>query len=205
MMARGNVSYSVSMTTVATLLSPVVVPIAFALFLGASFEVDPIDTSWKLIWQVVLPVVIGFGLSRLSSMYAAAMGAWGPVLANAAILWIVGLVVAENRAFLVQSPPAVFLALVLLNLLGYAGGYGVGIAAQLDPVNSFPISRRSLSPPPFTPLGVFSVGRSLLGSGRKLRSLPCPTFGEGPEPEEFSQRRFGFHPGRQAIRRSPCR
>jgi BASS family bile acid:Na+ symporter len=160
MMARGNVSYSVSMTTVATLLSPVVVPIAFALFLGASFEVDPIDTSWKLIWQVVLPVVIGFGLSRLSSTYASAMGAWGPVLANAAILWIVGLVVAENRAFLVQSPPAVFLALVLLNLLGYAGGYGVGIAAQLDPAKL-----RALS---------LEVGMQNAGLGASLASQLFP-------------------------------
>ncbi len=132
LMARGNVSYSVSVTSISTLLSPVVVPTAFGLLLGATVQTNPLDTSWKLLWQVVLPVLAGFLLSRWSPHYSTLMRGWGPVLANAAILWIVGFVVAENRDYLVQSPPVLFAGLMALNLLGYVGGYLAGLLGGLD-------------------------------------------------------------------------
>ena len=54
--ARGNVSYSVSLTTSATLLSPLVVPVALALTLGGEqWDLDPLDESKKLLLRVVLP------------------------------------------------------------------------------------------------------------------------------------------------------
>ncbi len=132
LMARGNVSYSVSVTSISTLLSPVVVPTAFGLLLGSTVHTNPLDTSWKLLWQVVLPVVAGFALARLSSIYSTLMKGWGPVLANAAILWIVGFVVAENRDYLLQSSPILLAGLLLLNLLGYLGGYLAGVWGGLD-------------------------------------------------------------------------
>lgn len=132
LMARGNVSYSVSVTSISTLLSPVVVPTAFGLLLGATVSTNLLETSWKLLWQVVLPVAAGFILARISSHYSSMMKGWGPVLANAAILWIVGFVVAENRDYLVKSPPALLIGLLLLNLVGYSGGYLAGIWGGLD-------------------------------------------------------------------------
>lgn len=132
LMARGNVSYSVGVTTFSTLLSPIVVPTMFFVLLGASAETKVLDTSLKLLWQVVLPVGLGFGLSRLSTLYRGAMEAWGPVLANWAILWIVAFVVAENRIYLIASPPQLFLGLLLLNLLGYVGGYWAARLASMD-------------------------------------------------------------------------
>ncbi|MBY0587746.1 bile acid:sodium symporter family protein [bacterium] len=132
LMARGNVSYSVGVTTCSTFLSPVVVPIMFFLFLGASAQTNLVGTGVKLLWQVVLPVMIGFGLARLSRTYAEFMAGWGPVLANLAVLWIVTFVVAENRMYLIDAPPQLFLALLLLNLLGYVGGYWAARGVGMD-------------------------------------------------------------------------
>src|SRR5690606_21744183 len=48
--ARGNVSYSVSLTTTSTLLSPLVVPLALMLTLGRSVPLDAAAVSWNLCW-----------------------------------------------------------------------------------------------------------------------------------------------------------
>src|SRR5690606_38903991 len=90
LLARGNVSYSVSLTTLATLASPLVVPACFLLLLR-----EQVDQA--ILWQgcqtltidVVLPVVVGHLLSRYWQRWDQAAQRWGPTLANLAILWII--------------------------------------------------------------------------------------------------------------------
>ncbi|MCA9057409.1 MAG: bile acid:sodium symporter family protein [Planctomycetaceae bacterium] len=65
MIARGNVSYSVCLTTSATLLSPLVVPTMLWLTLGKDVKYEAGDAVKLLLLQVVLPVIAGHGLIRL--------------------------------------------------------------------------------------------------------------------------------------------
>lgn len=132
LLARGNVSYSVSVTTTSTLLSPIIVPIAFSLFLGRSVDLDPWGTSSRLLGQVVLPVVVGFTLARLAGWFRTVMGQIGPILAHGAILWIVMFVIGENRSRLGEVSAALLFALVALNLLGYLAGWMAGGAGRLE-------------------------------------------------------------------------
>lgn len=123
--AQGNVSYSVSLTTSATLLSPVIVPFAFWLFLGESLPVEPVDVSLKLLREVVGPVVAGHLLSRGIPRFQRIMLLCGPVIANLAILWIVAAVFAKNRSNLTENALIVAGALLAINLGGYlAGNFG---------------------------------------------------------------------------------
>jgi BASS family bile acid:Na+ symporter len=118
---RGNVSYSVSLTTASTLLSPLVVPLSLKLALGQSVPLSPLAVSLKLLWTVVLPVIAGHLMGRLLPKLEAAARRVGPVLANLTILWIIAGVVALNRSSL--SLDAILLAsLLTVNLLGYAAG-----------------------------------------------------------------------------------
>ena len=65
LLARGNVSYSLSLTTTATLLSPLVVPLALAVALGPRDVDFPVaKTSLELLLFVVVPVVVGHVLGR---------------------------------------------------------------------------------------------------------------------------------------------
>jgi len=124
--ARGNVSYSVSLTTSATLLSPICVPIAFWLFLGKSQEIDPWDTSLNLLKQVVGPVVLGHLLSRSLPRFQAVMKTVGPIIANLSILWIVAVVFALNRNDITSHAADVGGPLLLINVAGYAVGFWGG-------------------------------------------------------------------------------
>ncbi|OHB72129.1 MAG: hypothetical protein A2V70_07415 [Planctomycetes bacterium RBG_13_63_9] len=126
LMARGNVSYSVSLTTSATLLSPLVVPFALWLTLGHSSESFPTGRiMWELCWMVVMPVVTGHLLSRSFAAWAAAARRVGPVVANLTILWIIAVVVATNRETLGSVEIRLIVALAALNFCGYlAGAFG---------------------------------------------------------------------------------
>lgn len=131
--ARGNVSYSISLTTSATILSPLVVPLAFQLTLSTFIKIDPVDEAVKLILRVVGPVIIGHLLCRFSKENARWIQPLAPIVANATIVWIIAVVVGLNRdrlgdAFTGESAGAglMLTALVLVNLLGYLAGFGGG-------------------------------------------------------------------------------
>lgn len=132
LMARGNTSYSVGLTTTATLLSPLVVPMALSLTLGDSVAPETFLKSAKeLTWMVVLPVSVGFGISRLFPGQKQIATVVGSIVANLTILWIIAFVVAANRDRLGELNPVVVGALVTLNLAGYAAGNFSGQLMQI--------------------------------------------------------------------------
>ena len=161
--ARGNVSYSVSLTTSATLLSPLIVPLT--LYLAVRVQgIDRLklarDAFVVVLVQVAGPVVVGHILSRKIAALAQSMQRLGPLIANFTILWIIGVVVHINaanvfdaidqiggeallRAFHFTPPTgagsssagghilALLLALLLVNVLGYAVGWFSGRCMKL--------------------------------------------------------------------------
>ena len=132
LMARGNTSYSVSLTTMATLLSPLVVPMALWLTLGESVSREKIFASAvELCWMVVLPVVVGHLLARALPRYQEFVGLCGSIIANLTILWIIAFVVAANRQTLGEIDTRLLAALLLLNLVGYLAGFCGGTAMRM--------------------------------------------------------------------------
>ncbi len=122
--ARGNVSYSVSLTSSATLLSPLVVPFALWIALGRWARVDPWQQSWYLCYTVVIPVLAGYLLSQYAAFWRNAARRVAAPVANLTILWIIAMVVAVNRQLLWQFDGRVLAALLALNLAGYLAGAG---------------------------------------------------------------------------------
>jgi BASS family bile acid:Na+ symporter len=136
--AGGNVSYSVGLTTSATLLSPLVVPLALKLTGGETISAGMLlRISLELLWLVVLPVVAGFVLCRWSHRAAALLARSGEPIANLAILWIIAVVVGVQRMLLRSTGTETLLAtigtaLLAVNLAGYLAGYLSGAAGGLD-------------------------------------------------------------------------
>lgn len=138
MTSRGNVSYSVALTTLATMLSPIAVPLALWLTLDVTGDLRGEFKLWKvsqeLLIQVVLPVLLGFGLRRSSALFERLAERWAATIANLAILWIIAAVVGKNRVHLgavfgfrngglMLSELKLLTALFLINMLGYLAGY----------------------------------------------------------------------------------
>ena len=130
-MARGNISYSVSLTTAATLLSPLIVPWVLMLTLGAERKLDPAAVSYQLFVQVVGPVLTGYFLCRLHKVFERNLVAVGPIVANASILWIIAAVVGINRERLHDATATMLLVLLCVNVLGYCSGFFGGKLMKL--------------------------------------------------------------------------
>jgi len=131
LVARGNVSYSVSLTTSATLLSPLVVPFVMWLTVGRFAKFPVIGTGIELLFMVVLPVGVGFALSQLWAKWRDICRWLGSMLANLVILWIIAVVVAVNRQTLWQLTGPLVGALLGLNFGGYLAGFLAGWAIAL--------------------------------------------------------------------------
>ncbi|MFN3189934.1 MAG: bile acid:sodium symporter family protein [Aureliella sp.] len=129
MTARGNVSYSISLTTVATLLSPISVPLALSV-IGHFDEQHILPNPWQqattLLTTVVLPVLLGFAVQQLVKQKIQWLVTLAPWVASIALLWIIASVVAVNRNQLGLISLALLVALLAINVAGYLGG---GIAA----------------------------------------------------------------------------
>ncbi|NND98594.1 MAG: bile acid:sodium symporter family protein [Pirellulaceae bacterium] len=128
--AGGSVAYSVSLTTVATMLSPITVPTVLSIVAGTSAK-SSIESALILTFLVAMPTVVGYfaarhsqGLRRLSSRCSG-------TIASVALLWIIAGVVASNRDKLLGVGALLIVALLLINVIGYAAGYGVGKSARL--------------------------------------------------------------------------
>ncbi|MGQ0636133.1 MAG: bile acid:sodium symporter family protein [Planctomycetaceae bacterium] len=123
LIARGNVSYSVSLTTCSTLISPLVTPAAMFICLRKEYPVDLWGTARELLLIVVGPVLAGRVMCHFVPRIERFMQRLAPLLAPATILWIIAVVVADNRLRLTQGVGAVFGALAGINLVGYLTGY----------------------------------------------------------------------------------
>lgn len=133
MVARGNVSYSVSLTTCSTMLSPIVVPLTLFLALRKQTELNPYDVARDLFLMVAGPVLLGFALCRFVAAFERLMIRVGASFTHLTILWIIAVVVGLNRGRLTgaaehQEMARVLAALLFVNLFGYLAGYVGGVA-----------------------------------------------------------------------------
>lgn len=129
--ARGNVSYSVSLTTCATLLSPFVVPVILRLTIADDVHYDGGKAVRMLVFTIVLPVIAGHILHRLRGGISSRMTHLAGVAANLAILGIIAIAVGLRRAELEQVAWSVLGLLAIINLGGYLAGYAGGATAGL--------------------------------------------------------------------------
>ena len=131
-LCRGDVAYSVGMTTVSTLLAPIVTPMLVLWLAGEQVEVDALGMFLNILIVTLLPVSIGFfanlfyGHNEGFKKAQAVM----PAFSVLGLACIVGGVIAAVRNKLMVEGLTFFLivfAVVLChNSLGYLTGYSVG-------------------------------------------------------------------------------
>ncbi len=160
--ARGNVSYSVSLTTCATLLSPIVVPgiLYFTITSDVSYQGE--KAVRMLVFTIVLPVVCGHLLRRYARGIVERTAAVFHIVANLAILGIIATAVGLRRTELQEVAWSLLGILAIINLGGYLAGYFGGATVSLpEPM------RRALT---------LEVGMQNAGAGT---ALAIHLFGEG--------------------------
>lgn len=127
-LCRGDVAFSVGMTTVTTLLSPIVTPILVLFLAGESIDVDAWGMFRSILLVTLLPVTIGFLLNFFFGKKES-FGEVRKIMPGVSVLGlacIVGGVVAVNGSHFFTSGLVIFVAIFFHNAIGYLLGFIVG-------------------------------------------------------------------------------
>jgi len=125
--AKADTAYSVSLTTVSTLLCPVLTPgLTFLLAKGTQLDVPFWGMVTDVLVMVVIPLFVGFGVRHVFKEKLERILPVFPAISATFIIFICSLVIAINRDRLGTVTGLVLVAVVILNLYGMAAGYSVG-------------------------------------------------------------------------------
>ncbi len=132
-LCKGDVAYSVGMTTVSTLLAPFVTPLLVLWLAGESIEVDALGMFRSILFVTILPVGIGAFCNGFFGKKAAYVQVCRimPGLSVLGLACIVGGVTAAKGASFFSAGAWIFVTIFLHNALGYVLGYMGGRATRL--------------------------------------------------------------------------
>jgi len=122
-LARANVALSVALTLTSTLVAVVATPLVTWLLLDRYVPVDVAGMLGSMVKIVLVPVMLGVAVNSALGDRLEKMKPLLPAVAIAVILLAIAIIVALNRPQLENTALAVVAAVVLHNLLGFAGGY----------------------------------------------------------------------------------
>lgn len=127
-LARGDVAFSVGMTTVSTLLAPVMTPLWMMYLVGETVDMDGWAMFKFMLLVTLLPVVIGSVCNMLfeRKTWFADVRAIMPGVAVIAFACIVGGVAAVHGHRFMESAFVMVAAIAAHNIIGYVLGYYSG-------------------------------------------------------------------------------
>ena len=131
-LCKGDVAFSVGMTTVSTLAAPVMTPLLMMWFSGESVKVDAIGMFKSILNVTIAPVAAGFVLNTAFGSrrtYLEIVRAM-PGVAVLGLCCIVGGVVSAHGSMMVKSGALIFAAVFLHNSTGYVLGYLAGAVSR---------------------------------------------------------------------------
>jgi BASS family bile acid:Na+ symporter len=133
-LCKGDVAFSVGMTTMTTLLAPVMTPLLMFYLAGENIDVDALGMFKSILIVTILPVALGFTLNALfnKSTKFTEVKKTLPGVAVIGLACIVGGVVSAHGQKIVTSGITIFAAVLLHNGIGYILGYTTGLIAKFS-------------------------------------------------------------------------
>ena len=164
-LCKGDVAFSVGMTTLSTLAAPVMTPLLMLWLAGESVDVDAAGMFSSILFVTILPVALGFVLNAMFGQRPG-FGEAKKLLPGVAVIGlacIVGGVVSAHGQKFAQSGVLIFVGVFLHNTLGYVLGYVVGIAARFTRPK-----RRTIS----IEVGMQNAGLATVLAGKHFPLMP---------------------------------
>ena len=125
-LAGANLALSITLTAVATLLSPFLTPL-WMKFLGGQFiEVHAVAMMWDIVKMVIVPIGAGLIFNKYFKGRLNWLDKVMPRLSMFGIAFIIVIIVAAGRDSLLVIGPALVLCALIHNSTGYLFGYWIG-------------------------------------------------------------------------------
>lgn len=139
----GDVAFSVGMTTVSTLLSPIMTPTMVALLAsGTKISIKGLPMFVSIIETVIVPIAIGFVINYIfgEKKQFKEIQQVMPGVAVIGLACVVGGVISSQGANFFTSGIVIFIAVLMHNSLGYLLGYCAGKLAGMNTAKKRTIS-----------------------------------------------------------------
>lgn len=194
-LAKGDTALSVTVSSVNTVLAPVLTPYMFLMLAGTFIPIDVTALFVEIVKIVLLPVATGVVLRMVAGSVVERIGKIVPAVSVVFIITILTSVVAVNAGRLATVGSILILAVFLHNglglLLGYGTAHGVGMAERKARAITFEIGMENsglavalamahLDPMAALPAALCSIWQNISGS------LLAGYWGAKDDPEEHS-------------------
>ncbi len=130
--ANANLALSVTLTTVATLLAPLITPFYMQWLAGHYIPIDPWAMMWDVTKMTILPVIAGLIFNHLFHGRTAWLDRLMPRVSMGGIVAILMIMTAGRRDELLAVGLILIVVALLHNLSGYLLGYWTCRALRMD-------------------------------------------------------------------------
>ena len=125
-LARANLALSIAVTTVSTLLAPVLTPLLMRLLAGRLVNIHFWDMAWDTTKVVIIPIVAGLLFHYLVKGKVKWLDRIMPLVSMIGIGLIIVVITAAGRDSLLKVGLLLILATLIHNVAGYTLGYWSG-------------------------------------------------------------------------------
>lgn len=129
---KANLALSVTLTTVATLLAPLITPLYMQWLAGRYIPIDPLAMMWDVTKMTILPVIAGLVFNHLFHGRTAWLDRLMPRVSMGGIVAILMIMTAGRRDDLLAIGLVIVVVALLHNVAGYVLGYWACRALRMD-------------------------------------------------------------------------
>ena len=130
--ARGDVPYSVALTSLTTVVALVLMPVLTWLLGGVWVPVDMAGLFVSILKIVVIPIILGIAAHRFCGGFAGRAMPYLPPFTALTIILVVAGIIGINAHSILRASVDIFLVVICHNLLGLAFGYAAGRMWKFD-------------------------------------------------------------------------
>ncbi len=131
-LARANIALAITITSVTTLLAPLVIPFLMKILAGGFIEIDVLGMMWGIVQMVFIPIGAGLLFNRFLSGKAKWLDDAMPLVSMIGVGVIVAIIIAAGRESILSIGVELVMNVVLLVVLGYFFGYWTGRLFKLS-------------------------------------------------------------------------
>lgn len=136
--SKGDLALSVTMTSVSTLISPIMTPFLTYLIIGQRIDFSPVAMFWSIIQIVIVPIALGVAIRYYFPVLCEKGKVYLPALSCLCISLLIAGLAGASRNAIITSSSTVIAVVFLHNLLGSALGFAAGLATGMSWKNALP-------------------------------------------------------------------
>ncbi len=132
-LSKGDLAYSISMTTVSTLISPLLTPLWTLVLAGKYVDVPFLNMVLTVSKIILLPVISGMIIRRfIKDNLLKKIEFFLPYISITAISFIIAIIFSLNRELLLRPDLKLYTGVILHLIIGYLAGFIAGKLLRLD-------------------------------------------------------------------------